>query len=629
MNSIFPTIPNQNCENFLEFCEFLRTAPVRPAAGMIPRGSQWHHEVISVTVEPQPNSLISYCWYNCIDQTLLKGGEVIFGWLLWADTDHFFAQHHAIWMDDEEALFDLTPNAISANKVLFMPDNRAPFDIVELRAPASLRWKSADEFYWAIGSRKENHFFIGRMDPTADEVQRIETTQQNLADRYNLISVLEASGSSILYNRLMEVFDDVENLSGIQSTKEFQILIRLNDLLGKTPRPHLSNVSSDWGVLIGAWNKLHAAAENLSSIYKEILQEISGLFQVKSPAALMLLGSLINHDVRIISKLGADKRKECLKLVREANLIIRDFRIELLQYGSADAMDSFFGMDHVFNQEDVEFQVVEVKGLVAYLDTNAVTNLLKKKGSRNLCLEKQKEGLVSFVYSSYLVADAVNMNPFFLKDYIDDLLKLTKGHMIGVMNCIPCFVKEDISCTLARVGKQKSAAMAFEKHRFIKVIEHFHEYPELRKGKSLSNALAEYGVDFFTKIEKETTVGYTQLRRKFCSREYASEFIESGKVRGLESHEIRSAVDELLEVLDFCNYETESVKFSNFKKIASSYRDNEHIGHACIADYFVTDDEKLKARGNLIYPIVGAGTQVIGVKEFLEKLPTFVSVGRH
>ncbi|UXL39800.1 hypothetical protein N7D90_06480 [Pseudomonas fragi] len=625
MNSVLPTIPNQNCENFLEFCDFLRAAPVKPAAGITHEGYKRHHEVIAVVVDSPPNSQISYCWYNCIDQTLLKGGKVIFGWLLWEDMDYFSAQHHAIWMDDDGGLFDLTPNAISANKVLFMPDNRAPFDIVELRAPASLRWKSANEFHWAFGPYKENHFFIGRMLPTAEEAQRIEATRRNLDDRHNLISVLQASGSNILYNRLMEDFDNVENLSTFQSTKEFKILIELDDLLQKTSRPHLSKVSSDWEILVRAWNKFNAAAKDINCSHKEILQEISGLFQVKCPAPLMLLGSLVNHDVRIIGKLGANKRKECLELVKKANLIIRDFRIELLQYGSADAMESFFGMSHVFDKEDVEFQVAEVKGLVAYLDTNAVTNLLKKKENKNLCLETQKEGLVSFVYSSYLVADVVNMNPFFLKDYIDDLLKLTQGKMIGVIDSVPRFVNEDISRTLARAGKQQGAAMAFERHKFIKVIEHFHEYPELRKGKSLSNALAKDGAAFFNNPESQATLGYQSLRSKFYLREHAFEFITSGKVHGLESNEIRSVINELLEVLDFCNYETESVKFSNFRKIASSYRDNEHIAHACIADYFVTDDEKLKARGNLIYPIVGARTQVVGVKEFLEKLPTFIS----
>lgn len=79
----------------------------------------------------------------------------------------------------------------------------------------------------------------------------------------------------------------------------------------------------------------------------------------------------------------------------------------------------------------------------------------------------------------------------------------------------------------------------------------------------------------------------------------------------------------MLDVLDFANYETESVRLSNYKKIASSYRDNEHIGHACIADYFVTDDLKMQARGKFVYQVTGVSTQVIGVKDFLKELAKF------
>ncbi|MBX8571564.1 hypothetical protein K5D36_17965 [Pseudomonas cichorii] len=622
MSSTYPTVPTQNCERFQAFCDFLRSAPVKPGAGVMMETSHRHHEVIKVTVNPQPESLTSYCWYNCIDHTLLKGGKVIFGWLLWANADYFTAQHHAIWMNDEGALFDITPNAISSETVLFMPDNRAPFDINELRAPASLRWKSSDEYFWIMGPLTKKHFFIGRMEPTTEESQRIETTQLNLANRHELISTLELSASNILYNCLMRNFDDIEKLTSIQSTKEFQLLVQLNEALSKTPRPHLTKTSYDWEILVGAWNALHNISETLDHNHKDILHEISKLFGVNTPSALMLIGSLVSHDVRIIGKLSIDKRQECQDLVRKANIAIRDFRLTLLQYGSAEATDRFFGMSHDIDKRDVEFQKIDVKGLVVYLDTNAVSNLLKKKAGRAMCLEKQKKGLVSFVYSSYLVADAVNMNPFFLKDYIDELLALTQGQMIGTIDNIPCFVKEDITRTLARTGKQKSAAKEFEKQKFIKVIEHYHERPDFRRGKAISSALAESGAAFFSNNDNKTLAEHEQLRRSFQSRKYATEFIESGRVQTLEPHEIRGAIHELLEVLDFCNYETESVNFSNFKKIASSYRDNEHIGHARIADYFVTDDEKLKARGNLIYPIVGSRTQVIGVKDFLDKLPT-------
>lgn len=620
MSNMLPTVPNHTDGRFFAFCDFLRSQSVRPARGMIPDKYDRHLDVVLVAVDPQPNSLISYCWYNCVEQTLKKGGTVIFGWLLWEYPDRYFAQHHAVWMDEDGRFVDPTPNAISATEVLFMPDNRAPFDIEGLRAPASLEWKPSGKFEWLAGPLKMEHFFIAQMEVAPEEVEIVERTRQRLSERHRLLSVLEISGANILYNRLMASFDDIAGLGSIQTTKEFKVLTQLNEVLHSIPRPHLANVNSDWEILVSAWNKLHEEAKVLGQKHEALLEEMMDIFQIKSPSTLVLLGSLVNHDVRIIKKFGTEKHNALQDLISRTNEIIRNFKIELLQYGSVDALQEFFDETHAFDKRDVRFHSIEVAGPVAYLDTNAVTNLLKQKGGRALCLESVASGKVSFVSSSYLVVDAVNMNPFFLQEYLDDLLTLTQGQMVGVIDQQHRFVKENIRATLARATLLKDATAAGENHRFIKALENFHEYPELRKGRALSHALIEEGAIFFAKNEKQDIPGYASLRNKFYLSKYASSFVETGKVKEFESCELRDVISELLDVLDFANYETESVRLSNYKKIASSYRDNEHIGHACIADYFVTDDLKMQARGKFVYQVTGVSTQVIGVKDFLKKL---------
>lgn len=177
-----PTVPRHDDARFLEFCDFLRQAPVRPAGGMEAGSYSDHFSVVEVTIDPQPNCEIAYCWYNCINHQLSNGGQVIYGWSLWQFQYVYVAQHHAVWRSDEGDLIDPTPNQGATDKALFMPDNRAPFDIEELRSPPNLEWRNNGEFVWVAGSFRSNEFFIGRMDPTVEQEDRIERTRKRLAE---------------------------------------------------------------------------------------------------------------------------------------------------------------------------------------------------------------------------------------------------------------------------------------------------------------------------------------------------------------------------------------------------------------------------------------------------------------
>lgn len=178
MSKPLPTVPLKDDARFLEFCEFLRQAPIRPAARLVHCSYEDHLSVLEVPVVPQPNCEISYCWFNCLDLQHLHGGEVVYGWSLWLDRDAYVAQHHAVFRSEKGELLDLTPNEGFAEKALFMPDGRAPFDILELRAPSSLYWWASSKYEWFFGHVRSQSFFIGRMDPKADQEARVDRTRQ-------------------------------------------------------------------------------------------------------------------------------------------------------------------------------------------------------------------------------------------------------------------------------------------------------------------------------------------------------------------------------------------------------------------------------------------------------------------
>lgn len=182
MSKLLPTLPIKNDPRFLEFCDFLRDEPVRPAARLAPGNYESHLVVLEVSVDPQPNCDLGYCWFNCLDQQYLHGGEVVYGWSLWSSADIYIAQHHAVWRKENGVLIDPTPNQGQVGMALFMPDNRAPFDILGLRAPPNLEWRNAKNFKWLMGPYKQTDFFIGAMQPTPNQEARVDRTRKRYLD---------------------------------------------------------------------------------------------------------------------------------------------------------------------------------------------------------------------------------------------------------------------------------------------------------------------------------------------------------------------------------------------------------------------------------------------------------------
>lgn len=243
----------------------------------------------------------------------------------------------------------------------------------------------------------------------------------------------------------------------------------------------------------------------------------------------------------------------------------------------------------------------------------------------NQCLQAKEKNDIAFVYSSYLVEDSINMNPLFLEEYLDNLLKITNHQIVAVMDDGLCFATESISQTIERVKKYSKLTKNFETYRFIKVIQHYHDYPELRKGRALYNEICKDPVKFFNEDGKVDIPGFKLIEGNFRYDKLITAFIKTGKVRETSLQEKSQLIEGMLQLFDFINFETESVRLDNAQKIYSSYRDNRHLIHACITDYFVTDDIRLKTRGNIIYSLIGANTKVINSKEFSKLLPTLLS----
>lgn len=183
VSKMMATTPNPDDARFVRFCEFLRNAQVKPARGLMTSNYTDDHKVIQVDVIPQPGCDTGYCWFNCLDQQDSKGGEVVYGWLLWSHKGYFGAEHHAIWLTEAGQYIDPTPNESGTKTILFMPDNRAPFDIQELRCPPSLKWRDDDSHVWFAQHIKSETFFIVQMVQQDGGAERVNRTRDRYVNR--------------------------------------------------------------------------------------------------------------------------------------------------------------------------------------------------------------------------------------------------------------------------------------------------------------------------------------------------------------------------------------------------------------------------------------------------------------
>jgi len=116
--------------------------------------------------------------------------------------------------------------------------------------------------------------------------------------------------------------------------------------------------------------------------------------------------------------------------------------------------------------------------------------------------------------------------------------------------------------------------------------------------------------------------------RALCRRLDAATFQKSFSLQELIDHSIEyegdaecmTHIEDLCDFLDLINYQTESL--SDLGKIRSSLQDVEHLKTAWKADYFITDDKKLRKRGEFIYATLRINTKFLTTDDLKTKIIT-------
>ena len=152
--------PDVTSSRFKGFIKTLKDSDIRPAKGLAYLEQDDQLQNIFVPVIPHPEYQPLYCWFNCLDYQQNKGGKVIFGWAIWhTERNTLLAQHHAVWQSSKGEYVDITPNELSVEEILFLPDNRVPFDYQGLRAPYSCEQDKNGTAVWVASEGVTVGFF--------------------------------------------------------------------------------------------------------------------------------------------------------------------------------------------------------------------------------------------------------------------------------------------------------------------------------------------------------------------------------------------------------------------------------------------------------------------------------------
>lgn len=419
--------------------------------------------------------------------------------------------------------------------------------------------------------------------------------------KFKMKKTLGKTIAKMLYNLLRQHFDDIELISKIKETRDFKLIIDLNKIYENT----IGEESIDYAIVIDAYAKINKDINELNKKNNELISHVLKIYDAKIEDDFLISGTFYNHEKKISAKLPLHLKNKYRDYISDLNGIICDFRLELLNYDYADHQDVFFENQRIIQKENIKFKKTTIEKKSIYLDANAVQLI----SSELKPTEKEK---YSFVYSTYLFEDILNSNPISLSSFYSDLLSLTNGKMVGYMNEGLSYVTESIEHTTARVQKYSKLTKLFEFTIVSNFIKNFHAYPELRKGRELSNTISSDVIGFFKGNTKEKVSGFNYVKHKY-SNTSIDKFIDAGSIGFVEDYQ--TVIEDLSSLFDFVNFETEHLKISNSNKIASSYRDRAHLEHAYICDYFVTEDTRLKNRAKIIYEILDIKTKVVGVNE--------------
>ena len=298
------------------------------------------------------------------------------------------------------------------------------------------------------------------------------------------------------------------------------------------------------------------------------------------------------------------------KIIELHDVILNDFKLPQKQKVSQNMV--------VFAEEYTTF----------YIDQNFIGEYIKNNSLKKQIKNIKEKAKYQFIFSPYLIEDGIKMNKVFLKEYFEHISCLTNNILSAKYKDKLSYVSEEIDSIVNRVLLWQEVTKAAESLKLYWFLYNQNAYPNFRRNeknpfyqKINANLKA-----FFENIDIKSLSSRNRNEKtieeelssyiKFKNYSFGLEELISGYIKTNNDFDCIDKIDNLCEILDFINFETDTEE----QKIKSSYQDTEHLKHAWKCKYFITNDKKLIKRGKFIYSLLNIDTEFLTISEFKEMM---------
>ncbi|ALE00468.1 hypothetical protein PSYRMG_11895 [Pseudomonas syringae UMAF0158] len=433
--------------------------------------------------------------------------------------------------------------------------------------------------------------------------------------------------SCTLKGVIQKLLNNKNNYSALVRTDEWSLIGYLDSQIQKRnmcERPCLGCL--EFTRVAGMFQTLTKDIVLANDQHKQLLDCLCNTFRIEESDPIALALDLTAAPGYVKSKISSDYISDYEKYHTTIDGAFYSLALDHYSHEQAKHSDTLMSHGDLERQQVISYTPLESEAgqELFYLDQNIISKCADDHNLRMQIVNFRKKSGCSFVYSPYVIEDGIKMSRVRLAEYFNVIREVTDLSMLAMMDGKISFVTEDIEITSDRVLLWRDATSAAEDLKVSKM--HFNHWGyshyarnsrvAARANKNINEFLdslrpylsSEASDLDFDDFESDYAI-YHRLNAATIEKPFSLDELITRSLSFENETECVELIESLCELLDLINYKTESL--SEPAKIRSSLQDVEHLKYAWKANYFVTEDARLRARGEFIYSVLQLKTNFI------------------
>lgn len=456
--------------------------------------------------------------------------------------------------------------------------------------------------------------------------------------------LLKLTLSYALKDVIQRLVDDKYNYSALVRTDRWSLVGCLDSKIKKRGMcEELCLGCLEFTRVAGMFQTLTQDIIRANDDHKQLLDCLCNIFGIKENDPIALALDLTAAPEYVKSKISSDYIAVYEEYHTAIDGAFYSLALDHYSHEQAKCSDTLRLYGGLERQQVISYIPLEgeVGQELFYLDQNIISKCVNDHNLRKQVVNFRKKSGCSFVYSPYVIEDGIKMSRVRLAEYFNVIKEITNLSMLVMMDEKISLVTEDMKVTSDRVLLWRNATSAAEDLRVSNMNFNYWGYSHFARDTQIAREVNKDINGFLDSLRPYLGSDASQLDCKDFKSDYAIYHrlmaATIGKPFSIDELITRSLnfenetecvrlIESLCELLDLINYYTEPL--SEPAKIKSSLQDVEHLKYAWKANYFVTEDSRLRARGEFIYSALQLKTEFIDLAGLKGRIITAFNAGR-